>query len=586
MASDPSGNLARRYRRLFRLPSLPTSVAATSIITIALAVTVGLSLKRPASSIVTFAVLTELVLLLTVGIDAVALKSGIATYRRLAAISILSNLVWLAAALVGSFVNLEANDAPRLVALVILGLLFAVSFRTFILSSIFYGRIFYALPLSLVQPVLLAIPIFELQNVLVMSAPIILAISLGVLYVIAMEVYLYRINNSLPIAGLRPLQLLQAFLSAWVLEDPGKLEKVFDHISRETTVSTGLLRIESSVKSALLVVPGIHPGPFHPVGSSNLPGEIYSNLKTNEVVPLTVHSISDHELNLSSKEEVSKYISTLKEPNKIDEGRSMTCSVVKTKGKATVTGIAFGQTCLVMLTQAPHGMEDFPPSVRTEIQSYSKEAGFRYCLVIDTHNSEGAKPNEEECGDAVSAAKEVVTELKDSKREPFTVGLSHSMGGGLPRDVGPGGVGLVLFGGKEGEYCLVITDANNAKLGFREELFGQFEKVTGARILEICTSDTHVTAARTTGAKGYLALGDVVAVDQFVKMLKSLYDEAKANKEEGSYSTMEIQSSVKTIGGEMLDQFSAIMDKTSNTAKTGAKLLAALGVVVVLLTIL
>lgn len=586
MASDPSGNLARRYRRLFRLPSLPTSVAATSIITIALAVIVGLSLKRPVSSVAAFAVFAELVLLLSVKIDDLALKSGIATYRRLAAISILSNFVWLATALVGSIVNLVAKNEPRFVALVILGLLFAISFRTFILSSIFYGRIFYALPLSLIQPVLLAIPIFELQNIMVISTPLILAVSLGVFYVIAIEVYLYSINNSQPIAGLRPLQLLQAFLSAWVLEDPGKLEAVFDQISRETTVSTGLLRIESSGKSALIVVPGIHPGPFHPVGSSNLPGEIYSNLKTNAIVPLTVHSISDHELNLPSKGEVSKYISTLKESSKLDEGMLMSRSVVKTKGKATVTGIAFGQTCLVMLTQAPYGMEDFPPSVRTEIQSGSEEAGFRYCLVVDTHNSEGAKPNVEECIDAVEAAKQVIAELRDSKREPFKVGLSHSTGDGLPRDVGPGGVGLVLFGDKIGEYCLVITDANNAKLGFREELFGKFEKVTGARILEICTSDTHVTAARTMGAKGYLALGDVVAADQFAKTLESLYNEAKASKAEGSYSTMEVQSSVKTIGGEMLDQFSTVMDKTSNTAKTGAKLLAALGVVIVLLTIL
>ena len=58
------------------------------------------------------------------------------------------------------------------------------------------------------------------------------------------------------------------------------------------------------------------------------------------------------------------------------------------------------------------------------------------------------------------------------------------------------------------KFCFVIVDANNSKLGFREEVFKDFEKIAGVRILELCTSDTHVTAAKTSGAKGYVALGD------------------------------------------------------------------------------
>ena len=84
--------------------------------------------------------------------------------------------------------------------------------------------------------------------------------------------------------------------------------------------------------------------------------------------------------------------------------------------------------------------------------------------------------------------------------------------------------------GDASRFCFVITDANNSKLGFREEVFREFEKNTGARILELCTSDTHVTAAKTSSAKGYFALGDLISVEEFGSILKSLHDLAKGRR--------------------------------------------------------
>ena len=64
-------------------------------------------------------------------------------------------------------------------------------------------------------------------------------------------------------------------------------------------------------------------------------------------VPLTVHSISDHELNLPSKSEVESDVVSLENPKRIDEGKAMTLPAVRKRGKATATGIAFDSTCLV-----------------------------------------------------------------------------------------------------------------------------------------------------------------------------------------------------------------------------------------------
>ena len=214
--------------------------------------------------------------------------------------------------------------------------------------------------------------------------------------------------------------------------------------------------------------------------------------------------------------------------------------------------------------------------------------GFRLTLVVDTHNSEGAKPNDSECDDLISCAAEVLQNLSTIGKSEFRIGLAHSseLKEQARADIGPAGFGLILFETAGDRFCFVIVDANNAKLGFREDVFRNFEERTEVKIIELCTSDTHVTAAKTRGAKGYLALGDVTSVENFVSNLSSLYSLAQGRIAEGSYTSESVESEVKTIGGEILNDFSVLADKTSNTAKQGARILAILGIVLILVAII
>jgi len=587
---DSSDNLARRYRRLFRLPSMRKSIVFASIPTLLVELIARSVLGGDIASLLVYAILAEVTLLLTVGIDRQLLKrqSSVGTYRRLIAISIMSNALWFAVAVVALLVFLATQSETRFAALMIVGMFFAISFRALIFGSVFYGNTVQGLPLSLVQPLFLAIPIMFYPTVFTKNPlPIISAVLIGFVYVSAVELYLRSINNTESIGGQKPLQLFQSFLNAWILEDATKMENVLDKVSKPIGVSTGMIKIgeNSDGKSVLLVVPGIHPGPFYPVGSSNLPADIYSKLRSPEVIPLTVHSISDHELNLPSKSEVENYVGSLREAKQIDQGVSMSAPIVRKQGKATVTGIVFGSTCLIAITQAPHGMEDFPVKVRMDIESRANAAGFKLALVIDTHNSEGPKPNETECKDAIIAATETIEALTKSKRSDIKVGFAHSseLDTPVPKDIGPAGLGLLVFEVEDNKFCFVIVDANNSKIGFREDVFREFENETGTKILELCTSDTHVTAAKTSGAKGYLALGDVVSVSDFTKILRSLYEKANSRIGPGSYSSLSVTSQVKTIGSEILREFSGIMDQTSATAKRGAQILGVLSILVIIL---
>ncbi len=126
-------------------------------------------------------------------------------------------------------------------------------------------------------------------------------------------------------------------------------------------------------------------------------------------------------------------------------------------------------------------------------------------------------------------------------------------------------------------------DANNSKLGFREDAFKEFERITGGRILELCTSDTHVTAAKTSSAKGYLALGDLISVDGFVSVLNSLHDAARNRAGVGSFDATSVTSPVKTIGSKILKDFSGLTDYTLFTAKRGAKILGVLSVAIIII---
>ena len=585
--ADTTENIARRYRHLFRLPLAPISILYASVPALLVELLARSLLHDHVLYVLLFAAATEVLLLVGIEFDRMILerKSKIATFRRLASIAIISNSVWFLVSVVAIVVLLITGSEGRFLALVILGSFFAMAFRALVFGTVFYKNTISGLPLALVQPLLVLAPAaFSFKFLSLYSISIYSSVVAGVIGLAALEFYLFSINKTERLGQFKPIHLLQAFLDAWTLEDARAIERFLELVSKERNVDTTMIRLDSMTKqSALLIVPGVHPGPFYPIGSSNLPYDIYSKMSSESVKPLTVHSISDHDLNLSSKNQVDRYVASISTQHPSEEGTTMSEPVVKTKNKATVSGIAFGSTALIALTQAPHGMEDFPVSVKTAIEGESKAAGFENTFIIDTHNSEGAKPNEEECSDIIAVSREVLADLKSAKRSSFRLGFAHSseLGPGISKDVGPAGFGLIYFELENQSFSFVIVDANNAHIGFREKLFELFESKTGTRILELCTSDTHVTAAKTKDAKGYVALGDIVPAEVFASSLASLLEKARSRVSEGRYAVSSVSTSVKTIGSEVLEDFSGLLDATISTAKNGAVVLGILAAVLI-----
>ena len=83
----------------------------------------------------------------------------------------------------------------------------------------------------------------------------------------------------------------------------------------EKPVSTFMMKFSLDKNNGYsLVVPEVHPGPFLSVGGSNLPYVLYNAFSGRAMV---LHGVSDHALNIPSKEELDKYISGLKTAKKI-----------------------------------------------------------------------------------------------------------------------------------------------------------------------------------------------------------------------------------------------------------------------------
>ena len=98
-------------------------------------------------------------------------------------------------------------------------------------------------------------------------------------------------------------RLVQAYLFSMSKNDPSEVESIIEEQSRPSKVSTTQIRFNTKDKDCdfRIVLPDIHPGPYHPIGGSNIPYLIYKNLDSSAMV---MHSVSDHSLNLPSQSEV------------------------------------------------------------------------------------------------------------------------------------------------------------------------------------------------------------------------------------------------------------------------------------------
>ncbi len=565
---NSTSNIHRRYNLLFTLPSTPTVTALLLIVSSPL-ILVTYFVGGFYSTPLLLAYLSyETALFLSVILDHSALKRNrIATFRRLTFISVSTSVLWLAVVFLGILVF-----SSKLLSFVIVGAFFSAMLRLLVFGAVFFRSPYQALPLATLQPLLLLAVLTASSNVYAYVAERPLLLGGGILLLAAVLLYLRLVNRSS--SGLLPvptLTIFQAFLQAWSVEEAAPLEKILEKSSSKTTVTTSVITFHSDGVKPMIVVPDVHPGPFYPIGSSNLPYQLHHHFAQQGFLSLILHGVSGHELNLVSKNEVNNLLSSYKRLNTLGEGTTCSAPLTVTSNRAVVNGLVFGEYPFLFLTLSPHGMEDFPREIKKPLEETAFANGFKHLFLVDTHNSQGEEIEQDEADEAVDAAEKALNNLRKSTQYPFKTGFAHSSEleeTGLAGDIGPAGIGVLVLEVDGTKHTLLAVDANNARRGLREEIISRLRELK-ISILEICTSDTHVNAAKVPTRQGYITLGDKTSADTLVDVARRLYERAVERLFESKFDIRSVETDVKIVGGRLLNDVSKALDQVTGTARRG-----------------
>jgi len=497
--------------------------------------------------------------------------------------------------------------------LLIEGMAFSIGLRISIFTSVFGSPLNRSIVVSLVMPIILLIVIvrydalydlISFQSILFSTCIIALAIIWCILADRAGRPYVES-----------TFRLLQAYLLAWTDKDARAMEAIMEHKAYTSKVGTKMLifkcngsnaetvKVFNSVKAyhpngydgnLLLVLPDIHPGPFYPVGGSNLPYAIrlkYANLRAHAV---TLHSISDHSLNLPSRTQLMRFLDSLDDKSIIESGYRCTEPITVDSKYTNVTAIAFGSVALLIIS-SKHGMEDIPMSVRHNVEEYARLKGFKDIILVDAHDSMGKSLKDEEIKDMIDACKNALESLRSMEQYRFKVGFMHHSYTSYKDDllesysnedlrsdihnsgdIGPSGIYVCIIHVNESILLIAWIDANNALNGIREYVAMRLREalINGSKSMAkryhivLCTSDTHVTSGKARNTLGYFPLGSITSKERLASLLIELSNAASINAKECSYEVAYSSTEVKVMGHEQFLHYSKALDNSLRITKS------------------
>jgi putative membrane protein len=506
------------------------------------------------------------------------------------------NLLWSVVLAVGITIDplFGHNTNPNKYLLE--GMLVVVGFRIAIFRSVFGAGLMRAVGVSFLEPILFMVILlspWQFFN-LIFQQPT--GFIVGIFFVIWAIIWSIMADRAGRPYVLSTFSLLQAFLSAWTEQKGDKMEAIAEARAKNNHVTSYVMKFEcndANQKEVSLVMPGVHPGPFKPVGGSNLPYEL---LRIFSGRALVVHSASDHSLNIPSKNEMTKYLRSFSRPLAFTRGHTCSEPLQIKRGDFIVTGIAFGSVCLVILS-ASRGMEDVPTRVSSSLQDYASNLGFSKTLVVDSHNAMGGPLSYDDQGDLIVCAREILDKMKGSRQYRFGVGFaSHyrrtwrndsNLGENIYQlygmeDLGPGGLAVIALEVMNKKYVLGWADSNNMESQVRDAVLSDL-KSHGFYMLDVCTSDTHFTSGKRT-RHGYYSLGTVTGTHQIVDYFKELVTKSFADIKECSFSLLCVESNIKVMGKGQFDDYSKALDSSMHLTKVFLTISAGVALLMLLLT--
>jgi len=560
--SDVS-KIHKRYSLTLLNPSSFYHSLIISIIVASVLVTLTVSVYLESKDIV-FRLLAVLgTLLVTQIIDSRFTRNK--EYSKALHMSLFGNSLWLLTAVSGLLASLiiSRDEIPFL--FITVGMFLFTSFRIGIFTTVLGANIRKAWLVCFLQPMAMFLALVPID----MWIPVLTnyqAIAYGTTFLILASSWSILTDRAGRPGVKSTHKLIQAYLSSLSKNNPSEVENILTERAKVSKVSTSQIRFHSknANREFRLVLPDIHPGPFHPVGGSNIPYLIYKNLGSSAMV---LHSVSNHSLNLPSQTEVSQYLESLSKYSVAQEGLNCTEPVTVQINNARCVGLLFGKTALLFLSLSPHGMEDLPLHVKSEIEQFSKNRNFGQVLIVDCHNAMGEEISQNNSEDLLAASKSCLDTLMTKEIYPLEFGYANSKDMDIKApDLALGGIGILCLRTNNKKYFLGWADANNMENGVREAVVNHFSK-NGYDLIEICTSDTHYTTQGVRNRNGYYQFGLVTKPQDMANWYLEIAKESEKNIELASFEILENEANLKVMGPTIFRDYSRAVDKTMNLTK-------------------
>ena len=477
--------------------------------------------------------------------------------------SLFGNMLWVVTILMGILSSIVLSKEISLF-FITFGMILFASFRIGIYTTTLGLSLKKAWAIAFIQPLAMFLVLIPQESwYTILSDPI--GIAYGFAFLIIASAWSI-ITDRAGRPGMESThKTIQAYLASQG-NDFEDAEELMEQHATETKVGTSQIKFssEDGNNEFRMVLPEIHPGPYHPVGGSNIPYLIYKNLSSSAMV---MHSISDHALNLPSRNEVDNYLKNLQNFEIKEEGMKCTEPVVVQINKARVTGMLFGNNPLLLLSLSPHGMEDIPSYMKKEIEQYGKNRNFTKIMTVDCHNAMGEEISQEDGEDMLKAAKSCLDSLITKESFPIEFGYANTNDMDVwTEDLAKGGLGMTCLKINNKKYFLGWADANNMENGVREKIIEKFSN-EGFNLLEICTSDTHYAAVKARNRNGYYQLGLITGADKLSKWFMEIAENAQSNIKLAKYEILENETEVKVMGQSIYEDYSKALENSLKITK-------------------
>jgi putative membrane protein len=499
-------------------------------------------------------------------LDYIALRgTPVRKFSKIAHVSAFANVFWSLTILLGIAADFVFSKSPPSIDYVIAGMLLAVGFRIGLFISVFGASTARGILVSFIQPLIFFFAFMPPSSYHSIATQSYAGFAFGALLLAIVIVWTVIADRAGRPGVKSTFGLFRAFLIAWSENRVDTLEELIEARAHENVITTKVIRFSFAGDQAVIILPEVHPGPFSMVGGSNLPFLLYERFSKRALV---MHSVSDHSLNIPSKKEVEKYIKDLGQMTTTEKGDSCSAPVQVKINNSTSTGIAFGNTAMVMLSLAPTGMEDIPRSVSSELESFGAAIGFPDVLVVDCHNAMGRHLSDSDRKDLIASAKQCLDQLKKQPQKHFRVGFASldDIDDRIDRteELGQGGLAVLVINVDNKNYAIGWADSNNMQNTVRNYIVS---KMNGdATMLEICSSDTHSTSGKRTRV-GYFALGTTTIPDKIAAVYNQLCSKAIEMAAGSAFELACAQSAIKVMGKKQFEDYSTALDRSVNVTK-------------------